>query len=109
MHRFIMQDPVGIEIDHWDGNTLNDRRFNLRRATVDQNRQNRGKSKTNTSGYKGVHFCKSNGKWAAQISVNKKRKGLGYFSTKEEAALAYNSAAVRFHGEFAWLNTIPIH
>ncbi|OJI04523.1 HNH endonuclease [Polynucleobacter sp. MWH-Adler-W8] len=57
----------------------------------------------NKSGYRGVSWSSRRNIWRAQF----KRKGLGYFATKEEAALAYNEAAKRLHGEFACLNVIP--
>jgi hypothetical protein len=74
---------------------------NLRKATVNQNKWNTSKRKTNTSGYKGVFWCKSKKRWASIICVYKKRIFLGRFKTKEEAHEAYKEAALKYHGEFA--------
>ena len=58
----------------------------------------------NTSGYKGVSFHKASGKWRADICVARKRIALGLFSTPEEAANAYDVAAIEHFGEFALIN-----
>ena len=91
--------PIGM-IDHIDGNPSNNRAVNLRQANCTQNGRNRKISKSNTSGIKGVSFIKSTGKWGAWIKVNGKSKNIGSFPSKEEAAKAYESAAIKFHGEF---------
>ncbi len=100
MHRLIMGLPDG-EIDHRDGNSLNNRRCNLRVATRSQNECNKGKPRNNTSGFRGVSFFKPHGKWKAQIVLNGKARHLGYFATPEEAHAAYVAARPIFHGEFA--------
>jgi HNH endonuclease len=102
MHRVLLGDPVGMQIDHRDGNGLNNTESNLRIATPTQNQCNRGKTKANTSGFKGV--TKFKGKWKAQIQVNKKLLYLGLFDTAVEAAAVWNWAAKKFHGEFAFQN-----
>jgi hypothetical protein len=94
------------EIDHINGNTLDNRKINLRICSHFQNSKNRKKQINNTSGYKGV--TKDHKKWMAQILINYKRKYLGRFNTKKEAALAYNKAAKFYHGEFASLNDLPL-
>jgi hypothetical protein len=91
-------------VDHRDGDGLNNQRANLRKASHAQNMQNQMVSVNNTSGYKGVHFAFEKRKWQARIMANGKRISLGLFATPEEAALAYNDAAERLHGEFARLN-----
>lgn len=91
-------------IDHIDGNKLNNRIENLRICTHNQNQHNQGIRVTNKSGYKGVSFMKSLGKWQAQICCNSKVKHLGFFMGKEDAAHAYDRAALEIHGEFAWTN-----
>lgn len=110
MHRYILDAPKGTQVDHINGNKLDNRRENLRLANASTNKANDGMRSTNTSGYKGVVFAKARKHlptpWAAQIKVNYKTIGLGYFATKEEAALAYNEAAVKYFGEFAKLNTL---
>ncbi len=92
-------------VDHEDGNGLNCQRLNLRQATVTQNNQHRGLIASNTSGYKGVSWHVGRGRWQAKISVESTRIFLGYFTTPAEAALAYNTAARKYHGAFAVLNT----
>lgn len=102
MHRLIMKAPDGVEVDHKDRNGLHNWRDNLRECTSAQNKLNRGPFKTNTVGYKGVY--RLYGKYRAKIGINKKQIHLGTFGTPEEAARAYDAAAKRLHGEFAYLN-----
>lgn len=105
MHRYILNAPMGTEVDHKDRNGLNNVRSNLRLATVRQNQGNSGLRITNSSGYKGVHWSKNKNRWVAQIrSGGSKKKSLGCYSTAEEAAKAYDRAAIKEFGEFAWLN-----
>jgi len=98
--------PDGYEIDHKDGNSLNCLDDNLRVCTQSQNRQNIKKYNNNKSGYKGVSWHKASNKWVAQITINKSHKYLGAFPTKEDAARAYNVAAIIHFGEYAVLNDI---
>jgi hypothetical protein len=104
MHRVILKAEPGTKVDHRDRNGLNNTRGNLRPATAHQNCCNRAMPKQNTSGYKGVTWHKQCQKWAAQISVNRKNHHLGLFEHVEDAARAYNEAALLLHGEFASLN-----
>ena len=67
---------------------------------------NKCKKPTNTTGYKGVYRHKGTRKWRAQISTNNRAMHLGSFTTKEQAALAYNVAAFKYYGEFAKLNQL---
>lgn len=92
------------QIDHKDGNGLNNQRNNLRPATYSQNAANRTKQINNTSGFKGVYWHKHASKWYARIQVNNKRINLGYFTNKIEAAKSYDKAASIYFGEFAKLN-----
>lgn len=91
-------------IDHIDGNKLNNRIDNLRICTHNQNQYNQGIRATNKSGYKGVSYMKSAKRWQAQICCNKKVTHLGLFIHKEDAAHAYDKAAILIHGDFAWTN-----
>lgn len=101
LHRFVMGSHPGDPIiDHANGNTLDNRKANLRPCTHSQNCWNCKKPKNNTSGYKGVVWDKSKGKWIAQIQVYKKRIKLGTFDIKEEAAKAYRIASLEYHGQF---------
>lgn len=105
LHRFIMNAPDGMNVDHINHNKLDNRKSQLRVCTFEQNLMNQKKYKNNSSGYKGVSWHK-NKKWVAQIQINGKRKNLGYFETKEDAAEAYNEAAKNIYKEFANLNKI---
>ena len=107
MHREILQAPLGTNIDHIDGDGLNNTKANLRFCTAAENGWNKGVNRQNTSGYKGVFFATRIGRWMAVIRVNGKRIELGRFTSKEAAAEAYNAAAAKFHGTFARLNGIP--
>jgi 5-methylcytosine-specific restriction endonuclease McrA len=101
MHRFLANVPDDMEVDHWDGNGLNNRKRNLRIVTHQQNGCNRGPQANNTSGYKGVSWNKRDGKYEAWIRVNDRKIHLGYFDDILDAAKAYNEAAARLHQEFA--------
>lgn len=107
LHRTIMNAPIGMEVDHRDHNPLNNRRNNLRIATPNQNKMNGVMQKRNTSGFKGVHLFKRDNTYQAYISIARKRKHGGYFKTAIEAAKKYNEMAIKYHGEFAYLNKIP--
>lgn len=102
MHRQIMNEPEGLQVDHKNTNKLDNRRENLRVATVNQNQQNSSLPKNNTSGYKGVSKPRRGLGWIASIQ----RQYLGYYKTPEEAALAYNIEATKRFGEFARLNKV---
>jgi ribosomal protein S28E/S33 len=105
MARFILGvTDKGIEVDHINGDTLNNRRENLRLATPRQNRFNRRKQVISSNPYKGISFDKKKKKWAAKIKRDGKLHWLGRFRTPEEAARAYDKAAVELFGEFARLN-----
>lgn len=88
-------------VDHRNQNGLDNRRLNLRAATQSENIANARRRKDNTSGFRGVTFNKRVGRWAAQITVDRKTRGLGYFATAEDAARAYDAAAIEAWGEFA--------
>ena len=100
MHRLILGCPDGFFVDHKDGNGLNNRRSNLRIATVAENNRNSKFRKNNTSGYKGVSFHKSSGKWHAVIWVDSKPIFLGAYNSPELAHIAYVKASYEIHGEF---------
>lgn len=104
LHRLIVGAAPGDQVDHKDGNGLNCTRSNLRICSAAQNRMNVAPTKSNTSGYKGVHWSKRKQKWCASISVQSKNRYIGYFVSKEDAARAYDSKASELFGEFAWLN-----
>jgi len=87
-------------VDHINGDTLDNRKDNLRLCTQGENSKNR-RAQIGTSVYKGVGYEKKAGKWRARIRDNYKHIFLGYFDTPEEAAEAYQDAARLRHGEFA--------
>ena len=103
MHHIIIGKREGFQIDHKDGNGLNNKKSNLRHVTSGQNKMN-SESKGGISQYKGVFFIKKNKKWEAQIRKNKKLHHLGCFLSEEDAAYAYNKAAIEMFGEYARLN-----
>lgn len=106
MHRLIMGFPKAMEIDHIDGNPLNNQRRNLRIVTHAQNQKNLKTPITNTSGFKGVSWSKVRRKWIAGIHVDGRGYNLGGFDTIEEAARKYNEVAVERFGEFVRLNSV---
>lgn len=109
MHRDVMRSALEtnpkLEIDHIDGNPLNNQKSNLRVCTRGQNSCNQGLSVKNQSGFKGVTWIKPDGNWRARIKINRKFITLGRFSTAKEAAMAYNEASKIYHGEFGRLNS----
>lgn len=106
MHRFILGTSSGQIVDHINGDTLDNRKSNLRIATATQNKANSVKRKDSRQPFKGVRWEPHANKWAARISHGTTRKRLGLFDTPEDAARAYNAAASKFHGHFARLNQI---
>ncbi len=107
LHRLLMGAHVGKVIDHINGNSLDNRKVNLRECTHKENiRNRRGKNKNNTSGFKGVFWAEYTKRWRAQIKVDRKTKFLGYYKNALDAAKAYDAAALKFHGVFASLNGV---
>lgn len=104
MHRLILEAPPGKQVDHINGNGLDNRRANLRLATASQQQQNRALGKNNTSGYKGVGWWPRQRRWHASIQYHGEIIHLGYFKSKEAAARAYDRAARKYFGEFAYTN-----
>lgn len=92
--------PTGF-VDHRDNDPTNDRWDNLRLASAIENGRNRGKTKRNKTGFKGVSIHRRTGKFVAHINLGRRDKNLGYFDSAEEAHAAYCRAAAEIHGEFA--------
>lgn len=108
MHRVVLRDvpayPVA-EVDHINGNKLDNRKANLRVVTKRENMQHRPKLKR--EGFKGAYFddsCRVLKKWRAMIRVDGKLLRLGRYATPEEAARAYDAAAREHFGEYAYTN-----
>lgn len=104
LHRFIMNPSKGMDVDHIDGNGLNNQKSNLRICTHQQNCMNTRKSRNTTSRYKGVSWDKESGKWKASIRFNNSLKNLGRYRTQKEAAKAYDKKAKELFGEYGNLN-----
>lgn len=108
IHRFIMGAKGREFIDHKDRNPLNNQKNNLRPCNNSENQKNRKSAINSSSKYLGVCFIKCRNKFKSQIKNNNINYFLGYFKIEEQAALAYNEAAKKYHGEFANLNVVPI-
>jgi len=91
-------------VDHINGNTLDNRKNNLRICSRTENSRNTKLSKNNSTGYKGVTYYKRDGKYVAKITVDRKRIHIGYFTTLIEAATAYDLMARKHFGEYANIN-----
>jgi hypothetical protein len=104
MHRQILNAPSGMEVDHINHNTLDNRRENIRICTLMQNRRNRKRTIGGSSRFKGVSWNKEIKKWTAQIGMNEKIVYLGAFTNEEDAAHARDKKEKELFGEFACLN-----
>jgi hypothetical protein len=100
MHREILGADTGSEVDHIDGDGLNNRRSNLRIASRRENVHNTKKTKRNTSGLKGVSWKGGRNPWRAQIVSDGVKYSLGCYSKKEDAFEAYCAALDMLHGRF---------
>jgi HNH endonuclease len=110
MHRIILGLPPGRipEVDHRNGDGLDNRRSNLRIATPPENGPNqRPQRRATSSRFKGVSWHDASHAWMAKITVRGDQRYLGCYQTEEEAALVYNTAARESFGEFARPNVIP--
>ncbi|QEL19356.1 HNH endonuclease [Limnoglobus roseus] len=105
MHRLILNASPGSEVDHIDGNGLNNSRHNLRLATQAMNQQNTS-ARGGSSQYKGVSWSAAKGKWVVAFRCNGKAHFVGYFADEIVAAKAYNAAILPLAGEFARLNPV---
>ena len=103
MHRQIIDAPQGMDVDHINHNGLDNRRFNLRACTRSQNLGNQRKQRNATFKYKGICWEHTNS-WSARICLNYTQIYLGTFKSEFLAAKAYDYAAKRLFGEFAYLN-----
>lgn len=102
MARWLLNAPPDMEVDHINGDTLDNRRCNLRLCTHAENMRNKRPCRKKSSAYKGVYWFRD--KWRAYITVAGKAHFLGGFDSELDAALAYDRAAVELHGQFAATN-----
>ena len=105
MHRFILDlTDTELEVDHKDGDGLNNQKGNLRIGSHESNMHNKRRYKNNKSGFKGVYWFKKDSKWGASIQHKKKRIFLGLFEDKEEAARAYDKKSRELRSNDSFLN-----
>lgn len=105
MHRVVTNAPDGLYVDHINHNGLDNRKENLRIVTPEQNAWNtRGQDNNISSQYKGVSWNKKRRKWVVSIRIDRKSKHIGFFEDEKEAAAAYDKAAKKHRGEYAFLN-----
>lgn len=100
LHRFLLNPNDDRVVDHINGDTLDNRRSNLRICTQQENSMNKKMNSNNTSGVKGVYWCKNANKWRAKIQVDGKEKHLGLFSNLEDAKKARELAEEKYYGEY---------
>lgn len=105
MHRIILAAPDGQEVDHINGDRLDNRRANLRLVSRADNMKNK-RAYGGSSVFKGVNWRERAGKWIAQIQVDGKCSHIGQFDSELDAAWHYNREAARLFGEFARLNDV---
>lgn len=103
LHRLLL-DAGDLVIDHINGDTLDNRRSNLRVCTREENQRNRGKASSNTSGYKGVTLDGS--RYKAYLKCRGTHYNLGRYTSKHASAIVYNVLARELHGRFFNGNTI---
>ena len=110
MHRLLVNAKKGEIVDHVNGNSLDNRKQNLRICSNAENSRNHDGQTTQRkhTKYKGVKKnTQAKNSWSARITVNKKEIYLGSFKTEEEAANAYNQASEKYHGKFGRKNSCP--
>jgi len=108
MHREVLRAPKDLLIDHVDGNSLNNRKNNLRLCTYAQNAHNRQPKSASRSKYKGLSWHRRNKKWEVSIIKSARKIFVGSFDNETEAAVAYDRKAEQLFGEFAYLNFLQL-
>ena len=105
IHRFILNAPDDLLVDHRNHDTTNNRRYNLRIATRTQNNTNVKLRTDNSSGVAGVNWNKESNQWVVRISVNKKRIYLGRYNSFEDAVKVRKQAEEKYFGEWSYDNS----
>jgi hypothetical protein len=105
LHREIMNAKAGELVDHINGDTLDNRKSNLRICTHSENMCNRATNGSSKTGLKGVYWCKDKAMYRAHVRLNGKKHHAGYAHTAAEAGRLYDAKARQLHGEFARSNT----
>lgn len=106
LHRLLVDVKPGEEVDHIDGNPLNNQKSNLRICSRRENAINR-KPWSEKNHRRGVRRSKNGVKWEAYILIGRDYHNLGRYNTEEDACRAYNDVAKTLSGEYAWLYPIP--
>ena len=104
LHMLLLGPHTGQDVDHINGDRMDNRRQNLRLCTHQENCFNQRKKITNTSGYTGVSYSKRSSRYEAYIHRDARKIYLGLYATPEAAARVRDQAALRYHGEYARLN-----
>lgn len=107
LHRFVLDAPRGLQVDHINRDGLDNRQQNLRLATSSENRYNTAQYSNNKCGLKGVHKCRRSGLWRASVQAQGRAVELGRFDSPEEAHAAYRRAAQVLHGAFVRFGADP--
>ena len=100
LHRLVINASDDKYVDHIDGNTMNNRKHNLREVTHQQNNMNKTNKGQGNNKRKGVSYRKDRGKWRAYITVDNKQINLGMYDTEEEAIKVREEAEIKYFGEY---------
>jgi hypothetical protein len=107
LHRMIMREPELLQVDHLNTDRLDNRKCNLRLCDRKENSRNRNTNRgSKRSRYKGVTQHQGSPRWIARIRIGVKKLNLGVFDSENDAATAYNMAALHYYREYAKLNWI---
>lgn len=103
LHRYLFNAPKRMQVDHKDGNTYDNRRYNIRVCSQEDNNKNQAKYKNNKSGHVGViwYYYNDINKWWAYISLNFKKISLGYYYNLEDAIEARRKGEIKYFGEYS--------
>ena len=104
MHRFLMNPPKAMVVDHIDHNGLNNQRSNLRICTPNQNMRNRRPNRRKIVKYKGVTYYKDRDRYQVSIQYQRQKVAIGLFKNEIKAAKEYDKMAKKLFGEYAYLN-----